>query len=237
MIFSKEELVRYNRQIMLPEIGIKGQEKLKNSRVLVIGAGGLGCPALQYLSAAGIGNIGIIDFDTIELHNLHRQILYSAEDVGKQKAWTASAKIKKLNPYINTEVFDQALNESNAEEIISKFDLVIDGCDNFATRYIVNDTCVALKKPLVYGSILKFEGQLAVFNYNKSKNLRDLYPESPDPEDVPNCSETGVIGVVPGIIGTIMCSLTIEIILGNFKNENTLQLFNLKDYSMRKLKF
>jgi molybdopterin/thiamine biosynthesis adenylyltransferase len=237
MSFSKEELVRYSRQLMLPEVGISGQEKLKNAKVLVVGAGGLGCPALQYLCAAGVGTIGIIDFDTIELHNLHRQILYTSDDVGKQKATVASEKIRTQNLNVTVEVYDLMLTEINASEIISKFDLVIDGSDNFETRYIVNDTCVKLDKPLVYGSILKTEGQVAVFNYKGSKNLRDLYPEAPNPEDVPGCSEVGVIGVVPGVIGIIMTSMALDIILGNFSAGNALHLFNLKDYSIRKLKF
>jgi molybdopterin-synthase adenylyltransferase len=237
MIFSKEELVRYSRQVMLPEVGIKGQQMLKNARVLIVGAGGLGCPVLQYLSAAGVGTIGIIDFDTIELHNLHRQILYTAEDVGKKKAETAAQKLKAQNPNVIIEIFNLMLNVDNAEELISKYDVVIDGCDNFETRYIVNDTSVKLKKPLVYGSILKSEGQVAIFNYNGSKHLRDLYPEAPNPEDVPSCSEVGVIGVVPGMIGMMMCSMALDIILGNFTNPDTLHLFNFKNYSLRKLEF
>lgn len=237
MIFSKEELVRYSRQIILPEIGIRGQEKLKNAKILVVGAGGLGCPVLQYLCAAGVGTLGIIDFDTIELHNLHRQILYSTDDVGKSKVQTASAKLKSENPNVNIEVFNLMLNSDNAEELISKFDIIVDGCDNFETRYIVNDTCVKLRKPLVYGSILKSEGQVAVFNYDGSKNLRDLFPEPPNPEDVPSCSEVGVIGVVPGMIGMMMCSMVLDIITGHFKNTDTLNLFSFKEYSLTKILF
>ena len=236
-LFSKEELVRYSRQLMLPEIGLKGQEKIKNAKVLVIGAGGLGCPTLQYLSAAGVGTIGIIDFDTIELHNLHRQILFSTNDVGKSKAEVAYEKLSANNSNVNFQVFNIILTAKNANEIISKFDIVIDGCDNFLTRYIVNDACVALNKPLVYGSIFKQEGQIAVFNFNNSKNLRDLYPEAPNPEDVPSCSEVGVIGVVPGIIGTMMCAMTLDIILGKFKNENRLHLVNLNTYSIQEIQF
>jgi molybdopterin-synthase adenylyltransferase len=236
-IFSKEELVRYSRQIMLSEIGIMGQEKLKAARVLVIGAGGLGCPVLQYLCAAGIGTIGIIDFDTIELHNLHRQILYTTEDVGKQKAQTAGEKLSAQNPNVTIEIFNVMLNVENAENLISKFDVIIDGCDNFETRYIVNDTCVAFNKPLVYGSIFKSEGQISVFNYQGSKNLRDLYPEAPNPEDVPSCSEVGVLGVVPGMIGIMMSAMTLDIIIGSFKNKNTLQLFDFKEFSLKKILF
>ena len=213
--------------MLLPEIGLKGQEKLKDAKVLIVGAGGLGCPVLQYLSAGGIGTIGIIDFDTIELHNLHRQILYLSNDVGKSKAITAAEKLKKQNDNTEFVLFNEMLNEANAASIISHFDIVVDGSDNFLTRYLVNDTCVQLNKPLVYGSILKFEGQLAVFNYKGSKNLRNIYPEPPNPEDVPNCDENGVLGVVPGIIGTYMALKTICVILEKIENPNQLQLINL----------
>ena len=234
-IFSKEELVRYSRQLMLPEIGMAGQKKLKNARVLVVGAGGLGCPALQYLCAAGIGTVGIIDFDKIELHNLHRQILYSTEDVGKLKAVTAAEKLKAQNPNVSFNVFSEILNEENAEKIISSFDIIVDGSDNFSTRYLVNDTCLKLGKPLVYGSILKFEAQLAVFNVNGGKSLRDIYPEPPNPEDVPNCDENGVLGFVPGILGVYMANATIQVILGKYQDIGLL-LFNFNQFSILKLK-
>jgi molybdopterin/thiamine biosynthesis adenylyltransferase len=235
--FSKPELIRYSRQLMLPEVGLKGQEKFKNAKVLVIGAGGLGCPVLQYLSAAGIGTIGIVDFDTVELHNLHRQILYTAADIGKSKAMIAADKLKQQNPHIIIHEHNLLLNEENATGLIEQYDLVVDGSDNFETRYLVNDTCVQLDKPLVYGSILKFEGQAAVFNYKGSKQLRDIYSEAPHPDDVPNCSETGVIGAVPGLIGTLMCTMAFEIIQERFINANTMHIFNFKDYSMQKLFF
>jgi adenylyltransferase/sulfurtransferase len=235
--FTKNELVRYSRQLMLQEVGLKGQEKFKNAKVLVIGAGGLGCPVLQYLCAAGIGTIGVVDFDTVELHNLHRQILYTEDDIGKSKVSTAIEKLSRQNPHIRFHAHARQLNEENAADIIQSYDLVMDGSDNFETRYLVNDTCVALNKPLIYGSIFKFEGQTAVFNYKGSKQLRDLYSEAPHPEDVPNCSETGVIGVVPGLIGTLMCTMALEIIQERFMNTNTLHVFNFKDYSMQKLMF
>ncbi len=235
--FSKEELVRYSRQMMLPEIGLKGQEKLKNAKVLVVGAGGLGCPALQYLNAAGVGTLGIIDFDKIEPHNLHRQILYSSEDVGKSKVITASEKLKKQNVNTAFILFDKMLTEKNATTIISQFDIVVDGSDNFLTRYLVNDTCVKLNKTIVYGSILKFEGQLAVFNYKGSKNLRDIYPEQPNPEDVPTCDENGVLGMVPGIIGSYMALKTIFVILEKIENPNQLQLINLISGNQLQLNF
>ena len=185
-VFTKEELIRYSRQLILPEIGMKGQERLKSARVLVVGAGGLGCPALQYLGAAGIGTIGIIDFDKIELHNLQRQILFFTADLGRSKAEVAAEKLKAQNPNVSILVFNEMLREENAEALISTFDIIVDGSDNFMTRYLVNDICLKLKKPLVYGSIFKFEAQLAVFNYRNGKNLRDIYPEPPNPEDVPN---------------------------------------------------
>ncbi len=225
--FSREELVRYNRQMMLPEVGLKGQEKLKNAKVLIIGAGGLGCPILQYLNAAGIGTIGIIDFDKIELHNLHRQILFGTVDVGKPKAVTAAERLKKQNVNTGFVVFNEMLNENNAEQIISQFDIIADCSDNFLTRYLVNDTSVKLNKTIIYGSILRFEGQLAVFNYKGSKNLRDIYPEAPNAEDVPNCDENGVLGIVPGIIGSYMALKTIMVILEKIKNPDELQLINL----------
>ena len=235
--FTKEELIRYNRQMILPEIGLKGQEKISSAKVLVIGAGGLGCPALLYLSAAGVGTIGIIDFDKVELHNLHRQILYSTEDVGKSKAITAAEKLKKQNPHTNILVFDEMLSETNAEKIISHFDIVVDGSDNFLTRYLVNDTCVKLNLPLVYGSILKFEGQIAVFNYKGGKNLRDLFPEPPNAEDVPNCDENGVLGTLPGIIATMMVQETLKIILEMEVLRNQLLIFDTKNWTLNKLEF
>lgn len=235
--FTIEEINRYSRQLMLDEIDFQGQQKIKQAKVLVIGAGGLGCPVLQYLGAAGIGTIGIIDFDKIEIHNLHRQILFTTRDIGKLKAPTAAEKISAANPNVSCVVFNERLQESNAENIISQFDIVIDGSDNFLTRYLVNDICVQLNKPLVYGSILKFEGQLAVFNYKGGKNLRDIYPEPPNPEDVPSCSEIGVMGFIPGIIGVYMVNVTIQIILGISLNINTLLLFDLKNYSLQKIAF
>jgi len=224
---NSEEMKRYNRQMLLDEIAYEGQIKLKNAKILVVGAGGLGCPVLQYLNAAGVGTIGIIDFDKVEIHNLHRQILYNAGDIGKQKAPLAAEKLKVQNPNTDFIVYTEMLNESNATEIISAFDMVVDGSDNFLTRYLVNDTCVALNKTLIYGTILKFEGQVAVFNYKGGKNLRDLYPEPPNPEDVPNCDENGVLGVVPGIIGTHMALKAMQVVLEQLENPDQLVFFNL----------
>ena len=232
-----QEFLRYNRQTMLPEIGDSGQEKLKQAKVLVIGAGGLGCPILQYISTAGVGTIGIVDFDKIEIHNLHRQILYTEDQVGLSKALMAKEKLEALNPLIKVAAFEAKLTVENAVQIIQDFDVVVDGSDNFATRYLVNDTCVALGKPLVYGSILGFEGQLAVFNHNGSKNLRDLFPEPPNPKEVPNCSLNGVLGTLPGMIGTMMAHETLKLIIGLPILKNELILYQTLDWSFTKLQF
>ena len=233
--FSKDEIMRYSKHLMLPEIAMKGQQKIKTARVLVIGAGGLGCPILQYLAAMGVGTIGIVDFDKVELSNLHRQILYTTDDIGKSKAPTAAQKITTANPHVSCIVFNGLIQESNASEIISQFDIIVDGSDNFLTRYLVNDICLKLNKPLVYGSILKSEGQIAVFNYNGGKNLRDIYPEPPNPEDVPSCSENGVAGFVPGIIGLYMANAVIQLILNTY-SEQSLLLFDMNHFSISKLK-
>lgn len=235
--FRKEELIRYSRQMMLPEIGLKGQEKLNAAKVLVIGAGGLGCPVLQYLSAAGIGTIGIIDFDKIELHNLHRQILYSNEDVGKPKAATAAEKLKKQNPHTSFIVFNEMLNEENSGKIISQFEIIADGSDNFLTRYLVNDTCVKLGIPIIYGSILKFQGQVTVFNYKGGKNLRNLFPEAPNPEDVPNCDENGVLGSLPGIIASMMAHETLKLVAGMDVIHNQLIIIDTQNWDFMKLDY
>ena len=232
-----QDFLRYNRQTILPEIGDEGQEKLKQAKVLVIGAGGLGCPILQYLSTAGVGHIGIIDFDKIEIHNLHRQILYTESQVGLSKALTAKETVEKLNPLIEVVAFDEKLIVENASKNISKYDIVVDGSDNFSTRYLVNDTCVALGKSLVYGSILGFEGQLAVFNHQGSKNLRDLFPEPPNPKDVPNCSFNGVLGTLPGMIGTMMAHETLKLIIGLPSLKNELILYSTLNWGFTKLNF
>lgn len=203
------ERKRYSRQIILPEMGLSGQEKLKSAKVLVIGAGGLGCPVLQYLTAAGVGTIGIVDDDVVTITNLHRQILYSADDIGKSKALTAKEKLSAQNPFVNFNVIPLRLDLENAAELIRDYDLVIDGSDNFPTRYLANDVCVALDKPLVFGSILRFEGQVSTFNYKGGPTYRCLFPEA---EEGDNCAEAGVIGILPGIIGTYMANEAIKII-------------------------
>jgi len=210
---------RYHRQTVLKEFGTVAQDKLFQSKVLVVGAGGLGCPALQYLAAAGVGTIGIIDFDVIELTNLQRQTLYNVEDIGKPKAETAAQKLKLFNPDIQFPVYNLKLEPKNALEIIENFDLVIDGSDNFPTRYLVNDACVLLNKPLVYGAVLRFEGQLGVFNLTDNEtdsltNYRDIFPKPPLPSSVLSCNQAGVLGVLPGIIGTMQAAEAIKIITG-----------------------
>lgn len=204
---------RYSRQILLHNFGIEKQQLLHSAKVLVIGAGGLGCPALQYLSAAGVGTLGIVDFDTVDISNLHRQILYTENDVGKSKAEIAAKKISSQNSDVNITIFDVKLSIQNALDIIKKFDLVLDGTDNFSTRYLVNDACALLGKPLVYGSVYRFEGQISVFHYGKNAtNYRDIFPNPPSANEVPNCSEAGVLGVLPGIIGTMQANEAIKII-------------------------
>ncbi|WP_114940743.1 HesA/MoeB/ThiF family protein [Mucilaginibacter endophyticus] len=213
-MLKREELKRYNRQMILPELGLHGQEKLKAARVLMIGAGGLGCPILQYLVAAGAGTIGIVDDDVVDISNLHRQILYSAADIGQSKALIAKQKLHQLNPFAELMTYTERVTAANAQQLISNFDVVIDGSDNFTTRYLVNDTCAILGKPLVFGSILKFEGQVSVFNHKGGPNYRDIFPEAPPENEVPNCAEIGVIGVLPGMIGTYMANEAIKLICG-----------------------
>lgn len=236
-MLSKEEFKRYQKQIMLDDFGINGQIKLKQSKVAVIGAGGLGCPVLQYLTAVGVGTIGVIDFDTVEESNLHRQVLYSSTDIGQEKVDVAIQKLAQQNPFVKHIPHKIVLNEENAASILSHYDIVIDGCDNFSTRYIVNDVCVTLNKPLVYGSILGYEGQLAVFNYKGSKNLRDIFPEEPNAEDVPNCSENGVLGTVPGIIGSMMAQETVQVILEKPSLINTLFIYSTDSNKQRRISF
>lgn len=217
-MLDKTELIRYQRQMQLQELGISGQKKLKQARVLVVGAGGLGCAALQYLVAAGLGKIGIVDFDTVSLSNLHRQVLYTTKDVGQSKVACAINRLSEQNEYVDLKGFEIELNNTNAIEIFSEYDVVIDGTDNYATRYIVNDASVLLDKPLVYGAIHRFEGQVSVFNYHagglQGPTYRCLFPEPPLQDAFLNCSETGVLGVLPGIIGCMQANEAIKIITG-----------------------
>jgi adenylyltransferase/sulfurtransferase len=210
---------RYQRQVILPELGEQGQQKLLQAKVLVIGAGGLGCPVLQYLTAAGVGTIGIVDDDVVALSNLHRQVLYAVADIGTSKAATAARVLSGLNPDINITAHNTRLTTNNALGLMDDFDIIVDGTDNFATRYMINDACVLLDKPLVYGAISQFEGQAAVFNYPSKKNAekinyRDIFPHPPKEGEVLNCAEAGVLGVLPGIIGGFMANETIKMITG-----------------------
>ncbi|MFT7382318.1 MAG: molybdopterin/thiamine biosynthesis adenylyltransferase/rhodanese-related sulfurtransferase [Roseivirga sp.] len=218
-MLSKEELVRYNRQIILPNFGLEGQEKLKASKVLIIGAGGLGIPNISYLAAAGVGEIGIVEFDEVSLTNLQRQVIYSSEDIGKSKVSLAEARINQLNPNVKVRVFETTISASNAMQIIGEFDLVVDGSDNLPTRYLVNDTCVLLNKPLVYAAIFRYEGQVSVFNQlqvdgNRGPNYRDLFPTPPPPHMVPSCNEGGVFGALAGIIGAMQANEAIKVLAG-----------------------
>ncbi|MGZ3881373.1 MAG: molybdopterin-synthase adenylyltransferase MoeB [Flavisolibacter sp.] len=217
--FSKEELSRYDRHIIIPDFGFEAQKKLKAAKVLVIGSGGLGSPALLYLAAAGVGTIGIIDFDVVDDSNLQRQVLFGVDEIGKPKVEAAKKRLELLNPYIEIKVYNEQLTSKNALDIIRDYDVVADGTDNFPTRYLVNDACVLLGKPNVYASIFQFEGQVSVFNYvNKEgelgPNYRDLYPTPPPPGLVPSCAEGGVLGVLPGIIGSLQALEVIKVITG-----------------------
>lgn len=211
---NEAELRHYSRHIMLPHIGVEGQQKLKAARVLVIGAGGLGCPVLQYLAAAGVGTIGIVDDDVVEESNLQRQVLYGMSTLGQPKAQAAAERLADINPHIRVVAHATRLTAGNARDIVRDYDIVVDGSDNFPTRYLANDTCVLLGKPLVFGSIFQFEGQVSVFNYCGGPTYRCLYPEPPAPGEVPSCAEAGVFGVLPGIIGSLQASETLKIITG-----------------------
>ncbi len=204
---------RYSRQVLLPEIGSKGQALIAAAKVLVIGAGGLGCPVLQYLAGAGIGHLGIADMDTVSESNLHRQILFTQDDIGKNKAIAAAHRLKALNSHITITTYPEGLTAQNALSLFANYDLIVDGSDNFETRYLVNDACVQLQKPWIYGAIYKFEGQWAVFNYNHSATYRCLFPTAPKANSVPSCNQVGVLGVVPGFVGVMQANLVLNLIL------------------------
>ena len=216
---KKKLYERYQRQIILPEFGEEGQQKLLQAKVLVIGAGGLGCPVLQYLAAAGIGTIGIVDDDEVALNNLHRQVLYSVNDIGLSKSERAAQILGQLNPGIRIIPYSERLTVQNALILFEEFDIIIDGTDNFSTRYMINDACVLMNKPLVYGAISRFEGQVSVFNFKRNENdeavnYRDLFPNPPKEDEVLNCEEAGVLGPLAGIIGAMMANETIKLITG-----------------------
>ena len=211
---SPEEFIRYSRHLSLPEVGIEGQKKIKSSKVLVIGAGGLGSPVSLYLSAAGVGTIGMVDFDVVDESNLQRQVLFGMDQIGASKLKSAEKRLKNLNPHTKFNLHEVALSSDNALDIIKDYDIVIDGTDNFPTRYLVNDACVILEKPNVYGSIYRFDGQISVFNHEDGPCYRCLYPSPPPPGLVPSCAEGGVLGVLPGIIGCLQANEAIKLILG-----------------------
>ncbi|MGA2844145.1 MAG: molybdopterin-synthase adenylyltransferase MoeB [Candidatus Acidiferrales bacterium] len=211
---SKEEITRYSRHLIMPEVGMDGQLKLKQAKVLCIGTGGLGAPLGLYLAAAGVGRIGLVDFDKVDLTNLQRQILFDTNDIGRPKIEAATNRLRNLNPDIQIDNFETRLTSENALDILKDYDIVVDGTDNFPTRYLVNDACVILGKPNVYGSIFRFEGQITIFGYPGGPCYRCLYPEPPPPGLVPSCAEGGVLGVLPGIVGAIQAAETLKLIIG-----------------------
>ena len=211
---TNEEVLRYSRHLILPDVGLDGQRKLKAGRILLIGAGGLGSPLALYLAAAGVGTLGLVDFDVVDVSNLQRQVLHGTKDVGRPKLESARDRIRDVNPHVHVEAYETRLTSENALDIIRDYDVVIDGTDNFATRYLTNDACVLLGKPNVYGSIFRFEGQASVFALEEGPCYRCLFPEPPPPGLVPSCAEGGVLGVLPGLVGTIQATEGIKLILG-----------------------
>ena len=205
-MFTPQEKTRYSRHFVMPDVGEKGQEKMKLAKVLIIGAGGLGCPVLQYLCAAGIGKIGIADGDVVSESNLQRQIIFTPEDIGQNKARVTTDKLKKQNPFIQIVPYEYYIDEKNAVEIFREYDIIVDGTDTFNARYLINDGCVMADKPFVAASVLQWEGQLAVYNYKGGPTYRCLYPEAPLPEDSPSCAQAGVLGVLPGVIGCLQAN-------------------------------
>jgi adenylyltransferase/sulfurtransferase len=211
---SKDEILRYSRHLIMPEVGMEGQEKLKAARVLCIGTGGLGSPLGLYLAAAGVGTLGLVDFDVVDFTNLQRQVIHFSSDVGRPKLDSAKEKIAAINPYVNVKTFETRLTSENALRIFADFDIIVDGTDNFPTRFLVNDACVFTGKPNVYGSIFRFEGQASVFGAKEGPCYRCLYPEPPPPGLVPSCAEGGVLGILPGLVGLIQATEAIKLILG-----------------------
>jgi sulfur-carrier protein adenylyltransferase/sulfurtransferase len=234
---TKDEILRYSRHLIMPEVGMDGQLKLKQAKVLCIGTGGLGAPLGLYLAAAGVGRIGIVDFDTVDFTNLQRQILFGTEDVGRRKIEAGAERLRRLNPEIQIDPIEARLTSENALELFKDYDIIVDGTDNFPTRYLVNDACILLGKPNVYGSIFRFEGQITIFGYPGGPCYRCLYPEPPPPGLVPSCAEGGVLGVLPGIVGAIQAAETLKLILG--KGEHLigrLLLFDALAMRFRELK-
>ena len=234
---TPNDFKRYSRHIIMPEVGVEGQKRLKASRVLCVGTGGLGSPLAFYLAAAGIGTIGLVDFDTVAESNLQRQILHSTNDIGRPKVVSATEKLKALNPDLNVVQITDRITSDNALQLSAEYDVIVDGTDNFATRYLVNDACVLLGKPNVYGSIFRFDGQATVFFPPEGPCYRCLYPEPPPAELVPNCAEGGVLGILPGIIGVIQATETVKIILGRGRTlQGRLMLYDALDMSFREMK-
>ncbi len=211
---SRDELRRYGRHLVMPEVGLDGQQRLKQASVLIVGAGGLGSPLALYLAAAGVGRLGLVDFDTVDVTNLQRQVLYGSGDVGKPKLEAARARLADLNPHVEVELHARALRSDHALELLRDYDVIVDGTDNFPTRYLVNDACVLLKKPNVHGSIFRFDGQVSVFDATRGPCYRCLYPEPPPPGLVPSCAEGGVFGVLPGVVGSLQAVETLKLLLG-----------------------
>src|SRR5437868_7581887 len=211
---TPEETRRYSRHLIMPEVGVEGQKRLKASSILLIGAGGLGSPLALYLAAAGVGRLGLIDFDIVDFSNLQRQVLHGTPDVGRPKLQSAKDRLRAINPEVRVDLYQTRLTSANAFDVLRPYDVVIDGTDNFPTRYLVNDACVLLRKPNVYGSIFRFEGQASVFDSGNGPCYRCLYPEPPPPQLVPSCAEGGVLGVLPGVIGVIQAIETLKLLLG-----------------------
>jgi len=234
---SNEEILRYSRHLIMPEVGMEGQLKLKAAKVLLIGTGGLGAPLGLYLAAAGVGKLGVVDFDVVDFTNLQRQVTFGTDDVGKAKSEAARARLANLNPDIEIQAFETKLTSANALELFADFDIIVDGTDNFPTRYLVNDASILLGKPTVYGSIFRFEGQITVFGMPDGPCYRCLYPEPPPPGLVPSCAEGGVLGVLPGIVGSIQAMETIKLILGRGRNlTGRLLLFDALEMAFSEVK-
>jgi sulfur-carrier protein adenylyltransferase/sulfurtransferase len=234
---SVDEIRRYSRHLIIPDVGVAGQKRLKNARVLCVGAGGLGSPALMYLAAAGVGTLGIVDFDTVDESNLQRQIIHGVSDIGKSKALSAAESIREINPYVEVVIHDTALDRDNVKEIFSGYDLIVDGTDNFATRYMVNDAAVLLGKPYVWGSIYRFDGQASVFWAEHGPCYRCLYPEPPPPGMVPSCAEGGVLGVLCASIGSIQVTEAIKLLTGiGDPLVGGLMVYDALEMSYRKIK-
>jgi molybdopterin/thiamine biosynthesis adenylyltransferase/rhodanese-related sulfurtransferase len=234
---TNDEVLRYSRHLILPDVGLQGQQKLKKARVLLIGAGGLGSPLGLYLAAAGVGTLGLVDFDVVDVTNLQRQILHGTKDIGRPKLESARERIADVNPHVHVETYETRLTAENALEIVGDYDIVVDGTDNFATRYLTNDACVLLGKPNVYGSIYRFEGQVSVFATESGPCYRCLFREPPPPGLVPSCAEGGVLGVLPGIVGTLQATETLKLILGiGTPLIGTLLLIDALDTQFRRVK-